>query len=69
MLDDSTTGVQPSSGATEDWRKLAEEASNEKDPRKLVDMVERLCNLLDQQKKRRAGPCKAPREDAGTRSA
>lgn len=37
----------------EDWRELAEKASNEQDPKKLVDFVQRLCDEIDRLKDRR----------------
>ncbi len=33
---------------TEDWRDLAEQASRESDPQKLVKLVQDLCDRLDQ---------------------
>jgi len=33
---------------TEDWRELAKKASREPDPRKLLRLVEDLCDRLDQ---------------------
>lgn len=30
-----------------DWREIAEKASNEKDPHKLIKLVEDLCHKLD----------------------
>jgi hypothetical protein len=32
-----------------DWRKVAEQASREKDPAKLKDLVSELCDLLEKQ--------------------
>lgn len=35
----------------EDWRLIAEQASKELDPKKLIILVERLCCALDDRKK------------------
>jgi hypothetical protein len=39
-----------------DWHELAEKASHENDPKKLIDLVQRLCDVLDEERAARAGP-------------
>jgi hypothetical protein len=34
---------------TDDWRELAEKASHEMNPKKLVNLVQRLCDELDKE--------------------
>ncbi len=44
---------------SEDWRAIAERASKEQDPAKLIQLIEELCNLLEQQaatQKRKESP-------------
>jgi hypothetical protein len=43
-------------GDDRDWRQLAEKASHENDPKKLIDLVKRLCEVLDQEKATRGNP-------------
>jgi len=38
---------------SEGWREIAEKASNEKDPQKLIKLVEALCEKLDEREQRR----------------
>jgi len=33
----------------EEWREIAQKAANEKDPQKLIRLVENLCDKLDEQ--------------------
>jgi hypothetical protein len=44
----------PSKPDSEDWRALAERASKETDPKKMLELVQRLCDALEQ--------CKAERK-------
>ncbi|HEV2401878.1 MAG TPA: hypothetical protein VGS27_33400 [Candidatus Sulfotelmatobacter sp.] len=49
MSGDAGTPSKPiaSSSQTEDWRALAEQASKEQDPQKLLKLVQDLCDNLD----------------------
>jgi len=40
----------PRAEEAENWRKIAEEASKETDPAKLIKLVQSLCDLLDEEK-------------------
>jgi len=46
MLDDKKP--KSPSPRWEDWREIAERASNETDPKKLIQLVRQLCDVLDQ---------------------
>lgn len=50
QLDGSTPPIH------DDWRELAEKASKEQDPKKLVDFVQRLCDEIDQLKHKGSEP-------------
>jgi hypothetical protein len=39
----------PESSTADDWRELAEKASHEMNPKKLIRLVERLCDELDRE--------------------
>ena len=39
----------PESQGAVEWRELAEEASHEMNPKKLIHLVQRLCDKLDKQ--------------------
>jgi hypothetical protein len=41
---------KPAVPPPEDWRKLAEQASAEPDPNKLIEIVEHLCEAIDRPK-------------------
>ena len=41
----------------EEWRLLAEEAAQEKDPSKLLEIIKALTRALDEKEKRKTGPC------------
>jgi hypothetical protein len=41
----------------EEWRLLAEEAAQEKDPNKLMEIIKALTRALDEKEKRKSGPC------------
>jgi hypothetical protein len=41
-------GKNPAVPPPEDWRTLAEQASTEADSNKLVEIVEHLCDVIDQ---------------------
>jgi hypothetical protein len=45
---------------TEEWKNLCEQAAVEQDPEKLLELIQRINNLLDDKKKRRTG---APKND------
>jgi len=45
----------------EDWRAIAEEASKEKDPEKLLMLVKQLCSAFDDGKR----PASPPERDEG----
>lgn len=49
MSGDANTPSKPiaPSTQTEDWRKLAEQASKEQDPQKLLKLVQDLCDNID----------------------
>ena len=36
-------------GDAEEWREIAQKAANEKDPKKLIKLVENLCDALEEQ--------------------
>jgi hypothetical protein len=40
----------------EEWRLLAEEAAQEKDPNKLMEIIRALTRALDEKEKRKSGP-------------
>ena len=44
----------------DDWRKLAEKASNEHDRRKLLELVKQLCEALDRESAARKGQILKP---------
>lgn len=48
--------TKPSSGQG-DWQKIAEQAANEQDSQKLLELVQRLCETID---KRNATPPTRP---------
>lgn len=51
MADEETPRKPPSSAPapeTEDWRDLAAKAAEEKDPKKMLELVSELCDKLDQ---------------------
>lgn len=45
----------PKMGKTEEWRILAKEAAQEKDPKRLLEIVESLARALDEQEAQRHG--------------
>lgn len=47
MQDDRDKEVTPTSSTTPDWRELAAKASQECDPNKLSELVNQLCERLD----------------------
>lgn len=56
-MSDMRDGHEPSSPSEmEGWRELAEKASQEGDPNKLLALVQRLCDALDQERGARASP-------------
>ena len=46
----------PAAPPIEHWRELAEKASKEEDPKKLLQEVEELCNELEQREAKLRGP-------------
>jgi len=40
----------------EEWREIAERASNETDPSKLLRLIEELCSKLEEREAHRKGP-------------
>jgi len=50
VSDDQITPNPLTPGGDRDWRQLAEKASHENDPKKLIDLVKRLCEVLDEEK-------------------
>lgn len=53
MLDDARKSKISLPPYSEEWRTLAETASRERDSRKLIDLVERLCKALDLEREQR----------------
>ncbi len=51
---------KPTTPETEDWRELAEKASNEQDPKKLLETVARLCDSIDKRQAAQAALRKGP---------
>lgn len=47
-MSDDSKGRKPPLPETERWRGLAEKASKEQDPKKLLETVEELCEELEQ---------------------
>lgn len=47
MTDSGSGSKSPQPSSTEDWRKLAQQASIEADPERLIELVQRLCEVLD----------------------
>ena len=43
------TENSPESSRADDWRELAEKASHETNPKKLIHLVQRLCDELDKE--------------------
>ena len=54
MPDHESSSTKPVAPA--DWRELAQEATQEPDGKKLVDIVRRICDTLDQEDERKKGP-------------
>lgn len=53
-------------GEERDWHALAEKASHESDPKTLIDLVQRLCHVLDEERAARSGlhSTTAPKNDS-----
>lgn len=47
MADSGSGSKSPQPPSTEDWRKLAQQASIEADPNRLIELVQRLCEVLE----------------------
>jgi hypothetical protein len=47
------TAPSPPPPRPDDWRKIAEQASTEMDPGRLLELVQDLCSKLDEQKAQR----------------
>lgn len=48
MDDNANVNKIPAVGASEDWREIAEEASREADPEKLLKLIQKLCDKLEE---------------------
>jgi hypothetical protein len=46
----TNNGKKPPESPPEDWKKLAQQASAEPDPDKLMEIVEHLCEAIDRTK-------------------
>jgi len=55
MSQPKKTENSPESSKADDWRDLAEKASHEMSPRKLIHLVQRLCDELDKETSARNG--------------
>ena len=56
MIQNPTLGVRTMIGENEErWRRLCEQAAKEQDPKKLVELVKEINELLDAKQKRLAG--------------
>ena len=53
MPDDEKPLATPLPHSAEDWRKIAEQASKEMDPGKLLQLVQDLCTKLDERNAQR----------------
>jgi hypothetical protein len=53
-------GKKPPEPPPEDWRNLAQQASTEADPNKLMEIVEHLCDVIDQEKSQQNKPQAPP---------
>jgi hypothetical protein len=53
-------GTKPAVPPPENWRTLAQQASTEADPNKLVEIVEHLCEIIDQKKPKQQSQLSGP---------
>jgi hypothetical protein len=57
MFDDAARKIDPPiPREKEEWREIAERASNETDPVKLLQLIEELCSKLEEREARRKAP-------------
>jgi predicted Zn-dependent protease len=47
-MTDETRKRTPPPPPTDEWREIAERASREQDPRKLIELVQELCKKLEE---------------------
>ena len=55
MSEDKGEAAPSTAREERDWHTLAEKASHESDPKRLIDLVQRLCNVLDEERAARSG--------------
>jgi hypothetical protein len=56
-------GKKPAELPPEDWRSLAQQASSEPDPNKLMEIVEHLCEAIDRTKPDHSKPATPSKPD------
>lgn len=55
MSEDKSEAAPSTPTEKRDWHTLAERAAHESDPKKLIDLVQRLCDMLDEERAARSG--------------
>jgi hypothetical protein len=65
MPDHEPLSAKPQAPA--DWRELAQEATQEPDGKKLLEIVRRICDTLDREDEKRRGPQAEAALDRGGR--